>query len=84
MEADGPHGWGGPLPRRGRVADRRIAVRATEATGRQGLDVIEPATEPSSIPTSRGIGSDADTVGAWPERGLLGMQLGPNRNGRHW
>lgn len=62
----------------------RLAVRATDATGRQGLDEIEPATDRASIPTSRGIGSDADAVGAWPERGLLGTQLGPNRNGRHW
>jgi hypothetical protein len=29
-------------------------------------------------------GSDADAVGAWPERHVLGTQLGPNRNGRHW
>jgi Icc protein len=63
---------------------KRIAVRATEVSGRQGSDVIEPATDLSGIPISRGIGSDADTVGAWAERGLLGTQLGPNRNGRHW
>lgn len=62
----------------------RITVRATEASGRPGSDMIEPATDVSSIPTSRGIGSDADTVGAWAERGLLGTQLGPNRNERHW
>ena len=29
-------------------------------------------------------GSDADAVGARPERHLLGTHLGPNRNGRQW
>ena len=29
-------------------------------------------------------GSDADRVGAWPERGIFGIQLGPNRNKREW
>ncbi|GEP00344.1 metallophosphoesterase family protein [Methylobacterium haplocladii] len=63
---------------------RRLTVRATDATGKRGLDTIEPATDRADIPVSRGIGSDADALGAWPERGLLGTQLGPNRNGRHW
>lgn len=29
-------------------------------------------------------GCDIHSIGAWPERGIDGMQLGPNRNGRHW
>ena len=29
-------------------------------------------------------GSDVHAVGAWPENGVLGTQLGPNRNGRKW
>lgn len=29
-------------------------------------------------------GSDRDSVGAWPEKHLLGTQLGPNRNGKKW
>jgi len=62
---------------------RQIAVRAT-AEGAEDTDVIEPATDPHGRPTSRGIGSDADALGAWPGRGLLGTQLGPNRNGRQW
>lgn len=28
--------------------------------------------------------SDADRIGAWPEKGILDTQLGPNRNGRKW
>ncbi len=29
-----------------------------------------------------GDGSDAASVGAWPENGIFGTQLGPNRNGK--
>ncbi|MFH6783214.1 MULTISPECIES: metallophosphoesterase family protein [Methylobacterium] len=62
---------------------RTIAVRAIGA-GTEDTDVIEPAHDPDGLPTSRGIGSDADALGAWEARGLLGTQLGPNRNGRQW
>ncbi|KTS36859.1 metallophosphoesterase [Methylobacterium indicum] len=62
---------------------RAIAVRATGG-GATDTDTIEPATDPNGLPTSRGIGSDADALGAWEARGLLGTQLGPNRNGRQW
>ncbi len=27
---------------------------------------------------------DLDRIGAWPAKGLLDTQLGPNRNGRKW
>ncbi|ARO54006.1 metallophosphoesterase [Methylorubrum zatmanii] len=63
---------------------RRLAVRAGDADGGIDEDVVERADGGAVLATSRGIGSDADTVGAWPERGLLGTQLGPNCNGRHW
>ncbi|WP_235513670.1 MULTISPECIES: metallophosphoesterase family protein [unclassified Sphingomonas] len=29
-------------------------------------------------------GHDIHHIGAWPERGIAGTQLGPNKNGRHW
>ena len=63
---------------------RRLLVRATDAAGGIGEDVVEPTSDRSAIPVSKGIGSDADAIGAWPEKGLLGTQLGPNRNGRPW
>ncbi|KQP16494.1 metallophosphoesterase [Methylobacterium sp. Leaf93] len=66
------------------AAARRLTVRASDAAGGTGQDVVEPATDRSRLPVSKGIGSDADSIGAWPEKGLLGTQLGPNRNGRHW
>ena len=62
----------------------RIAVRARDANGREDEDEIEPAGPGSEPPNRRADGSDADRVGAWPERGILGTQLGPNRNGRQW
>jgi 3',5'-cyclic-AMP phosphodiesterase len=29
-------------------------------------------------------GSDVHALGAWPEHGIEGSQLGPNKNGRRW
>ena len=63
---------------------RRLAVRAEDAAGGFDEDAVEPADAVAPLATSSGLGSDADAVGAWPERGLLGTQLGPNRNGRQW
>lgn len=63
---------------------RVLAVRALDAEGGVGEDRIEPAGDSVALPVSKGLGSDADAVGAWPDRGILGTQLGPNRNGRHW
>jgi 3',5'-cyclic-AMP phosphodiesterase len=64
-----------------------LTVEAGDTAGRAGQDTIAicvarsgPHTPPSRI----GDGSDRDTVGAWPEKGILGTQLGPNRNGRKW
>ena len=62
----------------------RLVVRATDASGASAEDVVEPTRDAGAIPVSKGLGSDADAVGAWPEKGLLGTQLGPNRNGRPW
>jgi hypothetical protein len=62
----------------------RLTVRAQDAEGGVSEDRIEPAGDTGALVTSKGLGSDADSVGAWPDRGILGTQLGPNRNGRHW
>ena len=29
-------------------------------------------------------GRDIHSIGAWPEHGITGTQLGPNKNGKHW
>ena len=59
-----------------------ITVQATDETGRPGQHTIRAAT-PSHVPPVRTRnGSDAASVGAWPENGIFGTQLGPNRNGK--
>ncbi|WP_158808354.1 metallophosphoesterase [Beijerinckia sp. L45] len=66
------------------AATRTLTVTATDDHGAIGTESIAIATRDHLVAPRRGDGSDADTVGAWPERGLLGTQLGPNRNGRKW
>jgi len=59
-----------------------LTVRAMDATGRPGQHTLRVAT-PSYVPPARvRNGSDAASVGAWPENGIFGTQLGPNRNGK--
>jgi Icc protein len=61
-----------------------IRVRARDANGRTDEDAVDPAIPGVPPPRRTADGSDADRVGAWPEKGVLGTQLGPNRNGRAW
>ncbi len=42
--------------------------------GRDGILVVSPARVRD--------GSDADSIGAWPQNGIFGTQLGPNRNAK--
>jgi Icc protein len=49
--------------------------------GNRDIDTIEVAPNRE---TGQPTGSDAGSIGAWPERHLFGTQLGPNRNGRKW
>jgi Icc protein len=60
----------------------RLSVRVTDQQRNQDTDTIEVA--PYRAMKSRPTGSDAGSIGAWPERHLFGTQLGPNRNGRKW
>ena len=62
----------------------RVVVRARDARSRVDTDEIEPASPGDAPPARRADGSDADSIGAWPEKGIPGGQLGPNRNGRKW
>ncbi len=61
----------------------RIAV-----TAGQDRDVIEILVRGEADIPRRGVpvapGRDIHHIGAWPEHGILGTQLGPNKNGRHW
>jgi hypothetical protein len=64
-------------------ADRLIdiEVRAVDRRGRPGCNVVRAAGSAYVAPMRAADGSDADAVGAWPENGIFGTQLGPNRNG---
>ncbi len=64
------------------AADGVVRVRARDASGRTDEEAIEPGHDPFIARAADG--SDRDRVGAWPEKGILGTQLGPNRNGRAW
>ncbi|MBE5319156.1 metallophosphoesterase [Pedobacter sp. MR2016-19] len=59
-----------------------LIIKATDVTGRPGIWTIQPATEKYISPQSIKDGSDANTIGTWPENGIMGTQLGPNRNGK--
>ncbi len=59
-----------------------LMVRATDADGVSGEHRIDLPGPDFAPPPRVADGSDADRIGAWPEAGILGTQLGPNRNGR--
>jgi 3',5'-cyclic-AMP phosphodiesterase len=64
-----------------------LVVEAHDIAGGAGQDTITVCVARNgryTPPLRIGDGSDRDTVGAWPEKGILGTQLGPNRNGRKW
>ncbi len=59
-----------------------ITVQAVDETGRPGQHTIRIATRAYVPPPRLRSGSDAASVGAWPENGIFGTQLGPNRNAK--
>jgi 3',5'-cyclic-AMP phosphodiesterase len=59
-----------------------LTVEARDITGRPGRHQLQLAPAPYQPPPRLGAGSDATSVGAWEENGILGTQLGPNRNAR--
>jgi hypothetical protein len=70
------------------VADgaHSITVLARCADGRMAFDTISVLTSESGHydAPARKPGDSANAIGAYPEKGILGTQLGPNRNGRKW
>jgi 3',5'-cyclic-AMP phosphodiesterase len=64
--------------------DFRLTVRTSDAAGKSDADTIRVAGRSYRAPQRRADGSDADAIGAWPEKHIHGTQLGPNRNGRKW
>ncbi|WP_342152751.1 metallophosphoesterase family protein [Methylorubrum sp. SB2] len=72
---------------------RRLSVTVTDGTKNPrkngaphtDTDIIEPVGRTFvPAPVSERPGSDACRLPLWPEKGLRGDQLGPNRVGRHW
>jgi Icc protein len=59
-----------------------LTVQAVDQTGRPGQHRIQAATPAYVPPVRPRDGSDASSIGAWPENGIFGTQLGPNRNGK--
>jgi 3',5'-cyclic-AMP phosphodiesterase len=70
------------------VADgaHRVTVLARCADGRAAADTISVLTSQSGRYEAPGreVGDSANAIGACPEKGILGTQLGPNKNGRKW
>ena len=64
-----------------------VTVLVEDAAGRTDQDTITAwIPGPGLVPPARRqtVGPDRFSVGAWPEKGIPGGQLGPNRNGRAW
>ena len=59
-----------------------LTVEALDESGRPGRHTIRAATHAYVPPVRMRDGSDAATIGGWPENGIFGTQLGPNRNGK--
>jgi 3',5'-cyclic-AMP phosphodiesterase len=78
--------WQGDL-KRGSRADGiyTLTVVATDQNGQTAEGSIRsvPGASASKAP-ERSKRDQDNVVAAWPERGLLGTQLGPNKNGRKW
>ncbi|MDQ2802745.1 MAG: metallophosphoesterase [Pseudomonadota bacterium] len=61
-----------------------LSVRAHDRHDGTDEETIRVASSGYDPPTRRADGSDADAIDAWPEKGILGTQLGPNKNGKQW
>ena len=62
-----------------------LSVTVEDAHGASATDTIRIVMGRTAYQAPTRAERDQDnTVGAWPERGLLGTQLGPNKNGRKW
>ena len=61
-------------------------MRVQDSSGAFAEDVITALSNQSGryIPPSRFHGDDVNSIGAYPEKGILGTQLGPNKNGHSW
>jgi 3',5'-cyclic-AMP phosphodiesterase len=57
---------------------------ADGAVGKETIEILIDRPD-ADVPARRfADGSDRNAIGARLEKGILGTQLGPNRNGRKW
>ena len=78
--------WQGEL-KRGNLPDGVYALSAKvqDMDGNTAEDSIRMVLGASAYQAQERQERDQDNaVGAWPERGLMGTLLGPNKNGRKW
>lgn len=69
-----------PLP----DGTRCLQVRVRDARGGEDSDRIDLVSQPRALAAPGDWGSDRTHLGEWQAKGVLGTQLGPNRNGRKW
>jgi 3',5'-cyclic-AMP phosphodiesterase len=62
-----------------------LSVTIEDSDGRTAVDSIRIVLGTSAYHSPERAKRDQDNaLPAWPERGLMGTQLGPNKNGRKW
>ncbi len=63
-----------------------LTVTISDASGRESHDQIRLVVSQSGAyeQPARAERDQDNALAAWPERGILGTQLGPNKNGRKW
>ncbi|MEO8713851.1 MAG: metallophosphoesterase [Acetobacteraceae bacterium] len=78
----GTPGWRASCPKQDRPF--RLTVRVEDKAGGGDGETIEVAAGAYDPVERHADGSDKDALDSWPEKGIPGGQLGPNRNGRKW
>ncbi len=65
--------------------EHELTATAEDSQGRTGTDTIRIRVgRGSATQRARAAVDHENALGAWPERGILGTQLGPNKNGKKW
>lgn len=59
-----------------------VCVRIRDEAGGTDEETVRVSRPGDRFPARAADGSDKDSLGPWPEKGILGTQLGPNRNGK--
>jgi len=82
MQPDAHGTWQAEAMRSTTATFSTLTVEAHDNTGRLGRHQITLAPPAYQHPSQPGTASDAASIGAWEANGILGTQLGPNRNAK--